>query len=237
MVYVTSDWHGVPFAVIQDLLGQAHVSDEDTLYVLGDVIDRGEHGVELLKWLMDRPNTHLLLGNHEAMLLSCAFLFREITDDAHATLHTGDLSALHEWNENGAGPTVAALNRESAEMRAAILDFVQKAPLYATVSVGGRDYALVHGGLGNYEPDRPLSDYTPYELLWERPYWETRYSEAFTTVVGHTPTGFYGYGCRGRILKTDTWWDIDTGASSGRYPMLLCLDTLEEFYPKNAEFH
>ena len=103
-------------------------------------------------------------------------------------------------------------------------------PLYDSVSVEGRDFLLVHGGLGNYRPGKKIGEYTESELLWERPILTPRYSDDFTTLIGHTPTHFYGSEYRGRILTTDTWINIDTGAACGMTPCLLRLDDMREFY-------
>ena len=65
------------------LLKQADFSDDDFLYIIGDVVDRnGDGGVQMLLWLMEQPNAQLILGNHEAMLLACDFLFDDITEDS-----------------------------------------------------------------------------------------------------------------------------------------------------------
>lgn len=72
MTYVISDLHGYPLEKFKKLLEKAKFSDDDFLYILGDVIDRnGDGGVEMLCWLFEQPNVQLILGNHEAMLLSC----------------------------------------------------------------------------------------------------------------------------------------------------------------------
>lgn len=74
MTYVISDLHGCPLEKFKELLEKAEFSDNDFLYILGDVIDRnGDGGVQMLCWLLELPNVQLILGNHEAMLLSCEF--------------------------------------------------------------------------------------------------------------------------------------------------------------------
>ena len=82
-IYVTSDLHGLPLEKLEELLRKVHFSDRDWLYILGDVIDReNDGGVAILRWCLYQPNVQLLLGNHEAMLLSCDFVFDEVTEDS-----------------------------------------------------------------------------------------------------------------------------------------------------------
>ena len=69
MVYCIADIHG-EYNRFFAMLGQIGFSDTDTLYVLGDVIDRGKHGVETLMDIIVRPNVQMILGNHEQMCLA-----------------------------------------------------------------------------------------------------------------------------------------------------------------------
>lgn len=238
MTYVTSDLHGYPLQKFQALLAQAGFGEDDFLFILGDVIDRGEDGVEYLKWLLAQPNIQLILGNHEAMLLACDFLFQEVTDASVDALTTEKLRMLTTWQQNGAEPTLRALrqlNREDPDMLADILDYLREAPLYELVRAGGVRFLLVHSGLGNFDPEKEIEDYDPHDLLWHRPGLEEQYFDTVTTVVGHTPTGLYGSRHRGKMLQTDTWINVDTGAGSGLAPMLLRLDDMQEFYMSDPE--
>ncbi len=233
MIYVTSDIHGYPLDGFLRLLEQAGFGDEDCLYVLGDVIDRnGDGGIAMLRWMMNRPNVELILGNHEAMLLSCAFLFEEVTDESIDHLNFEQMQLLLQWMRNGSQPTMQslrALKEKDPKALYDLLDYLRDAPLYTAVSAGEEDYLLVHSGLGNFLPEKKLSEYTPDELLWTRPSPDDEYFPNVTTVFGHTPTGYY-YGEKGKMFRTDTWIDIDTGASGGGTPMLLRLDDLKAFY-------
>lgn len=233
MIYVTSDLHGCDPEVFQGLLKNADFGEDDFLFVLGDVIDRGEHGAELLLWLTQQPNVQLILGNHEAMMLSCDFLFDEVTEESLDRLQTEQMMLLETWINNGAPPTIAGLRRllrRDPELVMGILDYLRDAPLYERVTVGKKRYILVHAGLGGFDPGKSLDDYTPTQLLWERPELEERYFVDATVILGHTPTEYYGMENRGKMLRTDTWLDIDTGAAMGRSPMLLRLGDEREFY-------
>lgn len=233
MIYVASDLHGCGVEAFQALLGRAGFREDDFLFILGDVIDRGNHGAELLLWLTQQPNVQFVLGNHEAMMLACAFLFDEVTEKSLDSLTVDDLKRMNHWQRNGGDPTIAGMRKylkEDPELVEGMLEYLRDAPLYETVEAGGRKFILVHGGIGNFEADKPLDLYEPQDFLWERPSLETVYYADATVILGHTPTVCYGEEYRGRILRTESWINIDAGVSMGCGPALLRLDDLKEFY-------
>ncbi len=204
MIYVTSDLHGLPLKELQALLKKAGFGPSDWLYIL---------------------------GNHEAMLLACDFVFEEITEHSIAQLSPEKWNALQLYLRNSGEVTLEAMQKllKSNPSRH-LLEYLQSAPLYETVEAGGRDFLLCHAGLGDFRPDKKLSQYTPEEWLWTRPQRPDVYFHDFLTIFGHTPTRFYGKEYAGKILRTDTWIDIDVGLVSGAAPVLLRLDDLEEIY-------
>lgn len=233
MIYAISDLHGYPLEGFLSLLSKAGFCDDDFLFILGDVIDRGEDGIRILEYLLDKPNIQLILGNHEAMMLSCSFVTDVITEDFLKRLDETKLCLLQNWIGNGATPTIKALGKlvkTKPEQVEAIFDFLRDAPLYDTVTAGDRDFVLTHAGLGNFAPGKKLSQYTDRELIWNRPSLEDQYSDRFFTVFGHTPTVYYGSMFTGKAIKTDTWINIDAGVACGEKPMLLRLDDMKEFY-------
>ena len=118
MIYVISDLHGYPLKKFQQLLDKAAFSQTDTLYILGDIIDRnGDGGVEMLCWLLSQSNIHLLLGNHEAMLLSVL--------DASGAKKT---EALENYRLSGGDVTLTALtelNNNSPQTVAAVVAYLR----------------------------------------------------------------------------------------------------------------
>ena len=232
MIYVSSDWHGVELEKIKSLLKRVDFSDDDFLFIIGDIIDRGEHSVELLKYIMFEPNIKLIRGNHEQMLLDCSFLFDEINEETIADFTTAHLKIVTNWQRNGGDTTIKGLKKESNEMRRMIFEFIAETPLYDSVSVNDEDFLLVHAGLsldacGKF---RRLSESTREDLLWIRPHIDDEYSRDFMTIFGHTPTWHYGDEYAGKILKTDTWIDVDVGVMWGYSPAILRLDDMKEFY-------
>lgn len=87
------------------------------------------------------PNVQLILGNHEAMLLSCEFLFDEITDESVASFDSEKIELLSNYQLNGGDITLkslAKLNKESPKTVADILDYLHTCPLYEAVTAGGK---------------------------------------------------------------------------------------------------
>lgn len=233
MIYAVSDLHGFPLDKFKKFLNQINFTKNDFLYILGDVIDRGSDSVKLLFWIARQANMQMLLGNHEQMLLNSKFIFDEITEVSANNLTTNDMSALSLWIANGAEPTLAELKRiktYSPELIDDILSFLEELPLYETVSTDYGDFILTHAGLGSFNSEKKLSEYTAKELIWARPKISDRYFSDITTVFGHTPTANYADEYKGLILRTDTWINIDTGAAFGENPAIIRLDDLKEFY-------
>ena len=239
MIYAASDLHGCSVESFQALLDSAGFSEEDFLYILGDVIDRGEHGAELLSWVTQQSNVQLLLGNHEDMLLNCDFLFREVSEENMKDITQDQAFWYRNWMRNGAGPTLRGFKRLLArdpELVEGILEYLREAPLCVSVEASGEEYVLVHSGLGHFRKHRPLKNYSRHDLLWERPKADTVYYSGKTVIFGHTPTAFYGEEYRGKELRTDTWICIDAGAAMGEPPMLLRLDDKKAFYGKRENY-
>ena len=229
MVYVCSDLHGFPLKSFRKLLRKVGVTQEDTICILGDVIDRnGDGGVEMLRWIVKQKNVKMIMGNHERMLLDCKGVF-----DRSRGLRLQEILDLDNYLYNGGAATIENLemlkNKNPAEFDR-IVEYLENLPYYAEVKAGGKSFVLVHGGFDGFSSHRKLSSYDEYDLLWSRPDINTKYYATKTVVLGHTPTYFYGKDCKGRILKTDTWINIDTGAAYGEAPALLRLDDLKEIY-------
>lgn len=233
-VYVTSDLHGLPLKDLKRLLDSVNFNDNDWLYILGDVIDRqNDGGVEILKWLLNQPNAQLILGNHEAMLLSCDFVFNEITEENILGFTSDKMELLMNYTQNGGDVTLKSLRelmKEDPETAVDILDYLREVPIYETVNAGSNNFLLVHSGLDNFDKNKKIADYTADELIWAWPELDDEYFSDIITVFGHTPTMSYDHANKGKILKTKTWIDIDVGVPYGNSPALLRLDDLEEFY-------
>ena len=234
MIYVASDLHGYPLESFLQLLESVGFNEEDDfLYLLGDLVDRGNDGAELLKWASVQSNVQVLLGNHEAMLLSCSFLFDEVNDESLSNLSVEKMELLSTWLANGAAPTLDGLRKilkEDPDVFFGIMDLLQEAPLFEVLEVNSRRFVLVHGGLENFRPDRRISEYLPDEILWARPDLNTEYfTDGTILVFGHTPTHTFHPRYNGKPIITKSWICIDAGVTAGNRPILLRLDDLQVF--------
>ncbi len=216
--YCMSDIHG-DFNRYQKMLELIHFSEQDTLYILGDVIDRNPNGVAILLDIIDRKNVHMLLGNHELM---CMRVFDPLYD----------IEAHQLWKLNGGSRTYADLKyKRTAVERGNVLRFLRRLPDYLDIKVNGQAFHLVHGYPSEF----------PFHRLWDRP--EPDAPSPFEdklTIVGHTPTIF--------LTKKDfsdmedehlrIWYgkgiiDIDCGCGNKEeWVRLACLrlDDMVEFY-------
>ena len=230
MIYAMSDPHGCYRAYRQALEGIGF-SSGDTLYVLGDVIDRGPEPIPLLLDMMSRPNVIPLAGNHEYMAIRVLNrLGVEVTEEAAARLRPEDLLDLMYWMEDGGQTTLEQFRRLGRGEQQAVQEFLEGFSLYEEVSAGGRDYVLVHAGLEPFQPDWPLEAYDLSQMLFQSPDYSRPYFPDRYTVTGHTPTTLLPGAQAGRILKQNRHIAIDCGCVFGGRLGVFCLDTEEEFY-------
>ncbi|MBQ9942533.1 MAG: metallophosphoesterase [Christensenellaceae bacterium] len=227
-----SDIHG-HYGEYLEMLDRIGFSEEDTLFVLGDMVDRGSAPMALLRDMMARDNVFAIAGNHD--LAAHAVLSRlntEITRENYdSALDATTMGAMMDWLQNGGKSTLADFSRLSPEERADVLDYLGDLPLYELADAGENSFILVHAGLGDFRPDRKLREYTAEQLAFCRTDPNRAYfgREDLYVVSGHTPTlRLWG---KAEILKEQDNICIDCGiAHEGGRLACLCLDTLEEFY-------
>lgn len=171
MIYCMSDIHGESdrFYKMLDLI---QFQPEDTLYILGDVIDRFPGGVDILLHIMDMPNAVMILGNHEQMCLD--------TLGSHP-----QYGARRLWQSNGGRTTYQdLLYHRSKTERDRVLAFLESLPDRLEIDVGETSYYLVHASPGDDRETR----------IWERPEIYPGMLPLLpdkTVILGHTPTIYF----------------------------------------------
>ena len=129
MTYVVSDIHGCDKKYFR-LLEMLHFSDNDTLYILGDVTDRGSGGLRVLLDAASRQNVILLRGNHEQAALE--FLPRDPDNEATPARL---FARWYEWMEDGGDRTYRAFWNRSEAVRARVLRILGSISVSSSIAV------------------------------------------------------------------------------------------------------
>ena len=229
MRYVVSDLHG-EFELFVSMLDKIRFSKNDVLYVLGDVIDKGNESVRLLAYISECDNIKCIIGNHELAFLK----------QYHALLEssTGDdeknLQKLKSYFQDG-----HLLSWE-------LVDFVDSLPSY----IEEDDFICVHAGIP-LDSDKkliPLADAEVEQLVHDRRFKSPELVHLSPKCVffGHTQTDviageskILGYP-RDRTVPPKSIKDfykihMDTGTWSNGVLGCFCIDTLKAFYVKKKK--
>ena len=232
MIYAMSDIHD-EYEKYRSMLDLIHFSDDDTLYVLGDVVDRSPQSAELLFDMASRPNVYPIMGNHEIVAIDMlsTLLLEHTEENFEKYFNVEFLEQVGAWQMNGGDSTIEAFRALRPDERSDLLDYMRDFSLYETVDVGDRIFILVHAGLQNFDEHRPLRDYAADELVLADHAMHRQYfsDPSIYIVKGHTPTPLITG--KAEIYQDANNICIDCGASfpEGRLACL-CLDTMEEFY-------
>lgn len=210
MTYVVSDIHGCDKLYFR-LLETLRFSDTDTLYILGDVTDRGSGGLRVLLDAASRQNVILLRGNHEQAALE--FLPRDPDNEVMPVRLFG---RWYEWMEDGGDRTYRAFWNRSDAVRARVLRILGSLPVYAEVQAGGRSFFLAHTVPGKRKMRHPESCRV-CDFLMGEPEYEICYDPDRIIVTGHTVTSLIDKASRGRIWRGNGHIAIDCGAVYSGY--------------------
>ena len=204
MHYVLSDIHGHEER-FHSILKQIDLQAEDTLFVLGDVIDRHPWGLRVLRQLMAMPNAKLLLGNHEYMML------RALGHPVDSNVDDG--TALPHWYRNGGGVTHRHWKFLRKTVRREIIEYLSALPLNRDIEVAGKRYKLVHAApeaLWETNEDRRYLTPTHF-AVWRRLEADAPLPEGYTLIFGHTPTCHFREGAPMEVWYGENRIGIDCG--------------------------
>lgn len=232
MYYVISDIHG-DYESFYKMLLQINFSSDDYLYILGDIVDKGQDNLRLLQYVRSSENAILLKGNHEY------FLERYLKGLISSGL----------WDACGGNWTRKEVDKLSNEGKKKLLKYVETLPIYENVTINGEDFFLTHSG---YHADYSIinadtgwvdiqesvnlslkKDYRGYLFSNDIHHIPANLRFDKKIVVGHYPTIFIPGHEKAKIYFGRNYIDIDTGnerrEESGRLSCLR-LDDGKEFY-------
>ena len=172
MEYAISDIHGNSLTFRYMVEEKIQLKKEDTLYLLGDYIDRGPDSKGVIDYIFELQAAGFrvltLRGNHEQLLID--------------SMEDSDSYAL--WVNNGGVQTMQSFQIKTfTELEQKYLDFFMGLVYY----VETEHYFLVHAGF-NFNRNDFLED--TYSMLWIR-HWHHSLDKSLlngkTIIHGHTP--------------------------------------------------
>ena len=172
-IYACSDIHGQyeKYMKLWDI-----VTDDDELYIIGDVIDRGPDGMRILTDIMGRKNVTFIIGNHECMMYYALF-----SEDDASESHDPEAYDKKKWFEiwtrsnNGGTLTHADYTANYADRGDEIAGFLRQCPVAVDVAVGKKKYVLSHAmpdmeRIGEVAGDRLFKSMEVDSIVWDSPF-------------------------------------------------------------------
>ena len=173
MIYVTSDIHA-EYDLFRSLLDKIGFSLNDEMYVCGDMIEKGNDSIKLLRFIMNHKNIHCIIGNHEYDFLKCYWSLMEQNTDYDLVLdklkayfpHDG---YLLDWD---------------------VVDYLESLPYY----IEKEHFICVHAGIptdrktGEYDLKQTSVNQLVYDRLFKEP--NRPLSTDKCIFFGHTPTRY-----------------------------------------------
>ena len=225
MVYVVSDLHGC-YGKYKNLVERLNLAENDSLHILGDIVDRGDGGMEILLDLASRRNVFAYRGNHDH---SAQVFLRNfaISNDGYSA--DGLIEAFRAWLTDGGNRTYEGFMNLSNEEQHIALAYLNSLPVFEELLVGNQKYFLAHT-VPSKEKMLHMDNCRIFDFIMGEPEYEKTYFDDTIIVTGHTPTGFINPNYIGRIWQDNNHIAIDCGAVFGNPLGCLCLDTMEEIY-------
>ena len=219
-IFASGDWHGCGKVAKQVL---DYLGPNDTLYFLGDAIDRGRDGLAIFDELIADPRVIFIKGNHEAMMADA--IPSIVKDLEERECFDPCAFGYRLWFQNGGEETAYKfLNMDKTRIYK-YRELINNMPTEVRYSSpAGHTVIMEHAG---YTPfDIPHRSHDP---LWDRDHfydkwgafmggkWEKNSEVDKTYLVhGHTPVQYlrlmYGYDGMEPLTKEErkhknNWWN------------------------------
>ena len=221
MIYAVSDLHG-RYDLFLKMIEKINLTENDTLYILGDIVDRGNDGIKILQDIMNRKNVIPLLGNHD---YTCAYLLKRLKCKSTPELK----EIFKDWLCDGGLPTYEAYKQLTDKEKKDILEYLNCFSIFEELETQMGKFFLSHT-VPSKELMEDFDNIDWKELIIGRTEYDKVYFEDKYIVTGHTPTALIDYTSKGKILEINNHIAIDCGAVFNGTLGCICLDTLEKYY-------
>ncbi|MBO5361204.1 MAG: metallophosphoesterase [Clostridia bacterium] len=198
-ILVTSDIHGC-LSYFKNILKKASFSDDDILFIVGDIIEKGPENLAALRYVMElykRGNVVALIGNVDAYRIK---LIQNLNEE-NANEFFNYIVSLKEWigtsfyQELAAecGYTLESPNDVLAAKSDVLSHFEEEFRFIAELPtvVETQNFVFVHGGLRKKNvwenADKSVLELTKYDAFAEKtPFIFDKY-----VIAGHWPVTLY----------------------------------------------
>ncbi len=238
MIYVISDLHGCYEEYIK-MLNLINFNENDTLYVLGDICDRGPSPMKILLHMMEHDNIIPIYGNHDldayGALSKIGLYSKKVLLDRDYVVKN-DLMDYSEyrnylmWLADGGKKTLIDYDKLSISNKKKIINYLSDFKYVDEIKVNNINYVLIHSGLNYIESKVEKEEYDTEDLAYMILDYNKTYYKDKVIISGHTPTKLIDKNYEGKILKKNNHIAIDCGCVFGYGLGCLCLNTMEEFY-------
>ena len=238
MLYLVSDIHGNKQDFMNLLKKIRFNRENDRLIIMGDVVDRGPDGIELLYYIksyLEDKSMELLMGNHELFLIM--YLKGELSEN--------------KWSNFGGKETLNVVKTMSIDEKDKLLKFLEALPYYTEISSSFLgDTVVTHTGIdcdnyvinknGQIDVIRSIDkavERNKYNFmigidLHQIPESDKKKFNKFI-IVGHFPCFRLNENNSNKFYRTPYYMDIDAGSGhrdQGGVLGCYCVTTDEEIY-------
>ena len=214
MIYVVSNIYG-NYAKLQTLFRKIEFSENDLLYVLGDMVDYGEESMETVCDLSVRSNVYPVCGDHDVMACRMLSGFDAMLKKG-STPDESFIADMQKWVSNG-GKIYKIMNISIGNTVYEIAE-----------TEDGRNFLLVHSGIRHFVPGQDPEDYDPADFYEGTLDTEKMYFKKTGLIVGHTEIAF-GQTSDSGLCRKGNLIALHSGAVPGPSLNCLCLDNGQEY--------
>lgn len=221
-MFVISDIHG-ELLKFEKMLELINFNKKDKLIILGDNIDRGPHGLQLvlrIKELKDKGfDIITLMGNHEQMFLDEVKYYNSSVESCLYELHNNRLNMSNDTYE-----TLLQYFDLSHKERITVINEIRDYKYYYIQD----SFLCVHAGI---YPFVSIDKQEPEDLIWIRDiFFNNLHGLPFTVIFGHTPTRILNNDNSDKIWYGEDKIGIDCGCVFGGKLGCLEVNSMKEYY-------
>ncbi len=161
MTYVAYGFYG-SLEKFNEITKKINFTDNDVMYILGDIAC-GEGAAELICELSMKMNVYPIFGKQDFLALKLLSGFDKMLREGTAP-DASYIELMKFWVANGGQVVLDGFRELDEDMREGVLDYLGELMLYDEVTVGGKTYFMLNGGIANFDADTDPDDYAPEDF-------------------------------------------------------------------------